>query len=75
MDVVICLKVKQEVISVGAKTVNSVLEGQDSEEKPRRPEMSDLCDPDLDQVYLDAFLPDEDPEPLPDLGDFWLERE
>ena len=32
-------------------------------------------EPKLDDDLLDAFLPDDEYEPLPESGDFWIEKD
>ncbi len=43
---------------------------------PKEPsdfELLEPCPPELEDDFLDVFLPDDEHEPLPEQGDFWIE--
>ena len=52
------------------KVTSPPLEEFDLQE-PNQPDFNQ----DFDADFLDVFLPDDDPEPLPECGDFWIERD
>jgi len=54
-------------------TIDSTWPLEEPADRPDLDEIDDDAPLELDSDYWDALLPDDDYEPLPEYGDFWID--